>query len=577
MNNLKDLFRKPANLTTTATFVDGQNEDVDQFKNLLSGSPVLQAEPQDKTGQLMGLFNVLRSLTDETTTDPPEFTDSPLVMEFEGLSGTGDDNPLQSLQIILQQSNSTETAIANVKQYLEKSTKGKKLVLDLLDVLLLIDAELEQRLMIEYLYAAYSIEVETENLDLKPLLIEWQQILTSIAREEMGHLISVQNVRKSLGFDLYFNVKYLSELTSIFPYTTKLEPFSKTSLAKYIFAESPPKWIESNDPNAIKVRQLLDAEIAAASTDSKNLKQYVSYYGYPISALFKIMLFILEHLTTEQDFSIASVTQQAKPEQWNRGYTSDERTVTINGKAHKMIASNVLVETAMTRWECVQAIQAVAEQGENANEDTLYSDETTHFNRFLKIFNYWERHEGTDFNPSKNIATNPYVPTNADQSSLIDYTKIEDPLTQKWASLFNLRYNLLLTYIEHSFHIKTNCPNPSSSFKGLVINNSFAEMYNLKALSSVLTGLKMNATSNLLAGPPFQIHQTLQKKYQDTLNDIDADFVDYPALYKTFLDDSRSIIQSIPGHEEIPYLITMQNADQELLALLHNQLSTPTI
>lgn len=575
MNNLKDLFRKTAGFKGTASFADSQTDPSTNFLN--DATPVTE----DKKGQLLGLFNVLRTLTDETTTAPPEVNESESTLtSIQTEFGAKDDNPLILLHFILQQADSTEHAIIAVKQFLEKSVAGKKMVLELLDLLLLIDAELEHRLMIEYLYAAYSIDVETENTTLKPLLIEWQQMLTSIAREEMGHLISVQNVRKSLGLNIYFNVKYLSELTRIFPYISQLEPFSKTSLAKYIFAESPPKWIESDDPNAIRVRQLLDAEIGSEdnklTNDVDSLREYVSQYGYPISALFKVMLFILEHLTTEDDFKIASVTQQAKPEQWNRGYTSDERSVNINGTVHKMTASNVLVETAMTRWECVQAIQAVAEQGENANEDTVYTDETTHFNRFLKIFKYWDSHEGSDFNPSKNMATNPYVGEDTDLTKGTEHTKIEDPLTQKWARLFNLRYNLLLTFIEHSFHIETNCPNPSSSFKGLVINNSFGEMYNLKALSHVISGLKMSTTHDLLAGPPFQIHPIQEKRYLNVVKEK-ATYTDYPALYRTFIEDSKDLIQTIPDHETIAFLNTMQNADQELLALLPNQQSTAVL
>ena len=53
--------------------------------------------------------------------------------------------------------------------------------------------------MIQYLYAAYSLggpQVPEKHRD---MVRRWREVILGIAKEEMGHLISVQNVLKLIG------------------------------------------------------------------------------------------------------------------------------------------------------------------------------------------------------------------------------------------------------------------------------------------------------------------------------------------------------------------------------------------
>lgn len=587
MNELNDLFRK--------------NKPIDKgllksgLQNYSKTENVQNVEEDSKIDKLKNLFSVFRALTDENLQKPASeehenkvslenlsqaiqsFTEIPSLPEQEMMASKGvlksDLNDSTHLLLdILKSSTSIEEIIPKVKKLLEENLQSKELILELLDVLLLIDSELEQRLMLEYLYAAYSIETEQEDSALKEKVLEWQQLLISIAREEMGHLITVQNVRKSLGLNMYFKVNYLSELTNIFPYISKLEPFSKTSLAKYIFAESPKNWINTDDPYAKKVRALIDAEIksekSVSNNDISSLANYFAEYGIPISVLFNVILLILEHFTTATDFSVSSVTEQARPEQWNRGYSSEERILMINGKEIKIPASHVLVQTAMTRWECIEAIKLVAEQGEDAPDESIHKDTSTHFNRFLKIFKEWDTlGDGKGFKPSKNMATNP---STGDVVSKIKTSLIKDPTTLKWARLLNIRYSLLIAFIEHSFNIEANFANQASSLRGLVINGSFGEMYHLKAISAVLSSLPMvEGNTELLAGPPFEMHPILIKRYSKVLQqNADVSKSNFEDLYVEFIQESNAVIKEIPDYENNRFLLNLQNNDRELLALL---------
>ena len=60
-------------------------------------------------------------------------------------------------------------------------------------MLLQIGASIEHALMVQYLYAAYSLRDDHAKAK------KWRKTLLAIAREEMGHLLTVQNILTLLG------------------------------------------------------------------------------------------------------------------------------------------------------------------------------------------------------------------------------------------------------------------------------------------------------------------------------------------------------------------------------------------
>jgi len=54
-------------------------------------------------------------------------------------------------------------------------------------------AEIEHSLLIQYLYAAYSIDEQSEQ-DVNNFGLSWKTTIRLVAREEMAHLITVQNL-----------------------------------------------------------------------------------------------------------------------------------------------------------------------------------------------------------------------------------------------------------------------------------------------------------------------------------------------------------------------------------------------
>src|SRR5271168_1942248 len=66
-------------------------------------------------------------------------------------------------------------------------------------LLLEIAASIEHALMVEYLYAAFSLGGPRVPSPRKPEVAQWREIILGIAKEEMGHLMTVQNLLRCLG------------------------------------------------------------------------------------------------------------------------------------------------------------------------------------------------------------------------------------------------------------------------------------------------------------------------------------------------------------------------------------------
>ena len=94
--------------------------------------------------------------------------------------------------------------------------------------LLKIAAEIEHGLMIQYLYASYSCTDEGLS-----------RTIAKIAIEEMGHLLTVQNILLALGEKPYLG-RYDATTSSDFdPFPFTLEPINRKVVAKYTICEQP--------------------------------------------------------------------------------------------------------------------------------------------------------------------------------------------------------------------------------------------------------------------------------------------------------------------------------------------------
>jgi Ferritin-like len=106
-------------------------------------------------------------------------------------------------------------------------------------------AEIEHSLLVQYLYAAYSLETNPDRLDRDApsdainLIRMWRDSIVTIAVQEMGHLLTIQNLLHFVGGPLNFEREDFPFKSELYPFQFALRPLNRTTLAMYIVAEMP--------------------------------------------------------------------------------------------------------------------------------------------------------------------------------------------------------------------------------------------------------------------------------------------------------------------------------------------------
>jgi len=128
--------------------------------------------------------------------------------------------------------------------------------------------ELEQGLMIQYLFGAFSLKTrEKEGLspEQTSLVRDWKATILRVAQEEMGHLGTVCNLLSAVGAPPHFNRPNFPKSTSYYPFPFDLVPFGDDFLYRIqVFelprgAPLPPRHMCG--PHAAPARALADAAI----------------------------------------------------------------------------------------------------------------------------------------------------------------------------------------------------------------------------------------------------------------------------------------------------------------------------
>ncbi len=409
---------------------------------------------------------------------------------------------------------------------------------DYIAYLLSVDAEIEHCLMVQYLYAAYSLGGPQVPAEYRAVVRNWKDIILGIAKEEMGHLISIQNSLRLIGAPLHMEREDYPWDVPFYPFPFALEPLTLDSLAKYVYAEAPQDW----DGGA------LGKEIRA-----RVYKQAGATPVHHVAELFNTLIPLVQNPDYVPDdiFNPNTYAVQANWAEWGRGYHGGQRG---NSQGAPAQTPDVLVEQQSNRDDMVTALQAIASQGENTEGAT-----DSHFVRFLKIYvemreliegkhldhDEWKQTrpeivppekwaqlkpesqlvkavKKSKWSPARAVATNPYVSLSDAQEPELGGTKTTR-ITNKeailWAQLHNIRYRMLLTYLIHSFTLHGGLTNDGErSPRGVIINATFGEMYSLRAISDILMQLPVSADEKekVYAGPPFQMPYTLSSPFGET-------------------------------------------------------------
>jgi hypothetical protein len=356
-------------------------------------------------------------------------------------------------------------------------------------------AEIEHVLMVQYLYGAYSLadadftgrHVPT---DAAAQTARWRDAITSVAREEMAHLLTEQNLLRFIGGPLNFEREDFPFRSKLYPFPLSLQPLTRTSLAKYVAAEMPA------DPAVPDI----DAIVARATAGAGGM------HPNRVGLLFDTLVEIFADPAKLADSDLRPATaadQQAQPSEW-------------------LAFGRLIVRVVATRDEAVAALQAVGEQGEGTANPPPEA-QPSHFDEFLAIYREFpetELAQEPDWLPTRSVPTNPTTAPDPSPDPVAECGRITHPTTRLWAQLFNVRYRMLLTDLAHALHLSGPYIDATgtSTARGDVRDDAFLQMRGqglsgLRGIAQLLTRRPAKQQPGpddpLHAGAPFELPYTL--------------------------------------------------------------------
>lgn len=224
--------------------------------------------------------------------------------------------------------------------------------------LLEVAAEVEHGLMIEYLYTAYSCTDDGV-----------RGILALIARQEMGHLLMVQNLLLMLGAEPYMGRYDQSPQPDNDPFPFVQEPVSLASLAKYTCCEAPAAVAPADQ-----------AAFAAAQALAQSSTTFVNRIGALYAKLYWLFMDSDDDVGEWHDFPVDQFKPNhagkhiAEPADPRLDLQANDGEWGTAGMGLKNIACG-------SRAAARAAIFQITSQGEGGPSAT-----ESHFARFLDIF-----------------------------------------------------------------------------------------------------------------------------------------------------------------------------------------------
>ena len=476
-------------------------------------------------------------------------------------------------------------------------------------MLLEIGASIEHALMVQYLYAAYSLRADHAKAK------KWRKTLLTIAREEMGHLLTVQNILTLLGAG--FNLDRGDYPWDV-PFEAcpfRLERLSQGSLACYVYAEMSPG--DELKKRFKDVKRDAEEHVKQKDRDGRILSD--GHVGH-VGILYDRVIKILGDRSLVPDICFRdSELGQFGWDEWGRNYrgnhddqeVDEEEDDEEDGEEEDVDEeedddereerqddedgprANLLIRKVATREEALIALAELSEQGEGlvavkkglGDTEILrnlgpnipkFKNEVTHFTRFFSIYKELQEldpDEEFSWKVPDNPTTNVLVHEGSTDVAAGDgQTLIESKRSIRWAALFNLRYRMLLTWMSHALVlVRRDPPSASSYLCGQVVHRVFGEMYNIKAIAEMLVQMPLTdiAGDPRRAGPPFEM------PYRTPLPPRDRDIWE---IHRAALAAARNLYEELRDGEPpkvvgpsgkkianpaIPYLKALMHADHD--------------
>jgi hypothetical protein len=469
---------------------------------------------------------------------------------------------------------------------------------DYLVMLLSIAAEIEHGLMVEYLYAAYSLGGDQVPAGERERVQGWRDTILTVAREEMGHLLCVQNLLILLGGPLNFEREDYPWDTPFYPFPFTLEPVTLESIACYVFAEMPLEI-----PRGERARETYRHFMKHDKAKIQRIVDQRSAQDQPhrVGEIYDAILTLIQNEDRVPDtcFDGSTYQFQASWDDWARRYGHPPRRLDAEGSLEDdqpdRSGGHVIVGRAATRTQAVRLLQAVSGQGEAPHLGRGEAEEPSHFDRFLGVYQGLEQIAG--YTPARDVPKNPttitpegkptfaLAPSAAESPALLTAIRastagqessfISSKRSQLWAHLFNVRYRMLLSYLAHTFRLARAGSPGVPDVRAAAMHRAFGEMYNLKTIAGILMRLPLSDAAPLpgeprFAGPTFEMPYTVRLPFADA---------DCWRLHKDLLqsaaDLSGKLIEDDPS-EGKDYLSSLQALDKQTRRWLDAMLAGQT-
>jgi hypothetical protein len=180
----------------------------------------------------------------------------------------------------------------------------------------------EHLLMVQYLYAGYSLGGPHLNGEENRMAAIWQRTILTIAREEMAHLATVQNLLTLIGGPITFDREDFPAPAELYPFPFMLEPLTKKSLGKYVLAEMPnePTLQELGLKEEIKkIEESIEGGMDAVKVHRVGILYDALHKLFTMPSQDKDPTAKMPPSVASCDISAASLAYQVRPQEWGAG------------------------------------------------------------------------------------------------------------------------------------------------------------------------------------------------------------------------------------------------------------------
>jgi hypothetical protein len=339
-------------------------------------------------------------------------------------------------------------------------------------------AELEHLIMLQYLFAAFSLKQKVnEGLSTETLAAvqRWRKTLLSIGEQEMLHLALVQNLLTAVGAAPRLARPNFPMPAYSYPAGVRIEllPFGEAALRHFAFLERP----EGMDIEDAEGFEAIAQAVALPHAEQDEIVPHLQEFD-TIGQLYRSIQAGLEHLAGRlgpDRLFIGPANAQATEEHF---------------RWEELVAVTDLASAQ-------RAIDTIVEQGEGARGE--WRD--AHFGRLLDILDEYLEIKRADpgFEPARRVVAANVRP----QATGVVVPLITDPGTKRCMDLLNVAYEVLLQLLSRYFAHTDESPEQL----GVLADVSVGLMYTaINPLGTVVTTLPVGPDlPGVTAGPGFEL------------------------------------------------------------------------